>query len=196
MERRRRKRRRMAVEEEPRTTTIHDVPDDLLRQILLRLDSPLWLLRASCASKLLRRAITTGGRAFLRHAASLHPPIIVGHYHSRSTPWPRNAFVPSPPLAAPIIDSVDGGRFFPRRTLAEKRDRHVADCHGGLVLVLLFGSPPELIVYDPLTRRHQGIYRPPDHLAGRKFADAFLLDARRRRRRRLHIEFQGAVQVR
>ncbi|CAN6335039.1 unnamed protein product [Urochloa humidicola] len=177
--RQRRRKNRKVPAEEP--TTIHDVPDDLLRQIFLRLDSPFWLVRASCVSKPFRRAVITGGRTFLRLAASLHPPIIVGHYHSLRDPLPGNAFVPSPSaLPAPFVDVVDddSGRFLPRRTLYRTRDRHVTDCHGGLVLILLFGSPPELIVYDPLTRRHQGIYRPADDQAAgaHKFAGAFLLD--------------------
>ncbi|KAF8762912.1 hypothetical protein HU200_008757 [Digitaria exilis] len=60
-----------------------DVSDDLLRLIFLRLGSPLWLLRAASACRQFRRAVVSGGRAFLRLAAALHPPAIAGHYHFR-----------------------------------------------------------------------------------------------------------------
>ncbi|CAN6343858.1 unnamed protein product [Urochloa humidicola] len=150
------KRRRTTAEES--RTTIYDVPDDLLRQILLRLDSPLWLVRAACASKPLRRAIIAGGRAFLRLAASLHPPIIVGHYHDRSIG--RIAFVPSP-LPPPVA----AGRFsldFLPRDVTTTAYWEVSDCHGGLVLLReRYNYPPSIIVCDPLTRRYQGIPHPP-----------------------------------
>ncbi|CAL4905105.1 unnamed protein product [Urochloa decumbens] len=149
MELRPRQRRRItaAKEEKPRRTSIHDIPDDLLRQILLRLDSPLWLVRAACASKPLHRAVITGGHAFLRIAASLHPPAVVGHYHDRNVR--RITFVPSSSPAPPI----DGGRFT-LDFLPSHVTVTVADCHGGLILLHNdFGSLPSLIVCDPLTRR-------------------------------------------
>ncbi|RCV19542.1 LOW QUALITY PROTEIN: hypothetical protein SETIT_3G394200v2 [Setaria italica] len=165
MEPRPRQRRRKAGTEKPRT--IHDVPDDILRQILLGLDSPLWLLRAACACRQFRRAVASadGGRAFLRLAGSLHPPVVVGHYHNRSVR--PIAFVPSPWTLAPPIDC---GRFaldfLPRRIITTT-DWVVADCHGGLfVLWDSQNSPPNLIVCDPLTRRGQGIPHPPGKRAG------------------------------
>uniref|UniRef100_K3ZDQ1 F-box domain-containing protein n=1 Tax=Setaria italica TaxID=4555 RepID=K3ZDQ1_SETIT len=140
--------------------SIHDVPDDLLRQILLRLDSPLWLLRAASACRQFRCAVASAdsGRAFLRLASSLHPPVVIRHYHNR---WHHNcsssvrpiAFVPSPssPLAPPI----------------DVTDWEVADCHGGLVVLCdRQNSPPNLSVCDPLTRRYQGIPHPPGKRAG------------------------------
>ncbi|CAL5092313.1 unnamed protein product [Urochloa decumbens] len=166
MEPRPRQRRRTTVdEEEPTTTTaIYDVPDDLLWQILLRLDSPLWLVRAACASKPLRRAIITGGRAFLRLAASLHPPVVVGHYHEcyvRPT-----EFVPSSP-PPPIDGSRFSLDFLPRHVT----NWEVADCHGGLVLLHdYFGSLQGLIICDPLTRRYQGIPHPPEKRPGFSFS--------------------------
>ncbi|CAN6343852.1 unnamed protein product [Urochloa humidicola] len=161
-----RQRRRIAAEEnEPRTTTIvHDVPDDLLRQILLRLDSPLWLVRAACSCKLFRRAVAAGGRAFLRLAASLHPPVVVGHYHESSVC--PTAFVPSSP-APPI----DGSRFSLDFLPCNVTNWEVADCHGGLVLLRdYFGPLQGLIVCDPLTRRYHGIPHPPDERAGFSFS--------------------------
>ncbi|CAL4897767.1 unnamed protein product [Urochloa decumbens] len=150
--------RRRTTAEEP--TTIHDMPDDLLRQILLRLDSPLWLVRAACASKPLRRAIIAGGRAFLRHAASLHPPVVVGHYYERS--MRPIAFVPS---SSPAPPPVDAGRFalkFLPRDVTTTAYWEVSDCHAGLLLLRDgYNYPPNSIVCDPLTRRYQGIPHPP-----------------------------------
>jgi hypothetical protein len=87
-------------------STIHDLPDDMLRWILLRLDSPLCLVHAACACKRWRVGVTEGGdegRAFLRLASSLHPPTVVGQYHIHTSGDHR--FVPS---SSPIID---GSRF-------------------------------------------------------------------------------------
>ncbi|CAN6329877.1 unnamed protein product [Urochloa humidicola] len=154
-----------AEEEDPRTITIHDIPDDLLRQILLHLDSPLWLVRAACASKPLRRAVVGGGRAFLRLAASLHPPVIVGHYHNRS--MNRIAFVPSSTPPPPDRFALD---FLPR-DVTTTAFWEVSDCHGGLILLRgNFDNPPNIIVCDPLTRRYQGIPHPPVKRAAYAFA--------------------------
>jgi hypothetical protein len=146
-------------------STIHDLPDDLLRWILLRLDSSLWLIRAACVCKRWRRVVTDGGaeegRAFLRLASSLHPPTVVGQYHIHTSGDHR--FVPS---SSPI---VDGSRFSVDDFLDKDEQYacwHIADCHGGLVLLSMSdwpcaGSVPNLIVYDPLTRKHRSISGPP-----------------------------------
>jgi hypothetical protein len=66
--------------------SIHDVSDDLLwRIVLLRLNSPIWLICTACACKRWCRVVTDSadqGRAFLRLASSLHPPTVVGQYHN------------------------------------------------------------------------------------------------------------------
>ncbi|XP_066357342.1 uncharacterized protein [Miscanthus floridulus] len=98
-------------------STIHDLPDDSLRWILLRL------------------------------ASSLHPPTVVGQYHIHTSGDHR--FVPS---SSPIID---GSRFSVDDFLDKDNQYlrwHVADCHGGLVLLSMTygpcaGSVPNLIVY-------------------------------------------------
>ncbi|CAN6343853.1 unnamed protein product [Urochloa humidicola] len=183
MEQRPQQRRRKNTKS-PAATTIHDVPDELLRLILLRLDSPLWLLRAACASKRFRRAVITdaddAGRAILRLARSLHPPAVVGGYHNHSGPWRTIAFVPSSP-SAPIDDGRFSLDWLPEHldNITNSTGCRVADCHGGLVLLLrrvFAGSDlAELIVVDPLTRRHREIHRPPDEHTGSNFPDIFLL---------------------
>ncbi|CAN6348490.1 unnamed protein product [Urochloa humidicola] len=84
----------VAVEDEP-IRTIRSIRDDLLRMILLRLDSPLWLLRASCAAAPRNNSADddAGDRTFLRLARSLHPTTVAGHYYDRGTR--PNLFVPS-----------------------------------------------------------------------------------------------------
>ncbi|PVH63225.1 hypothetical protein PAHAL_3G497100 [Panicum hallii] len=168
-ERRRQRRRITAVaEEEPRS--VHDVPDELLRLILLLLDSPIWLVRAACACRRWRRAVADGGRAFLRLAGSFHLPAVVGHYHVRSCrPF---AFVSSPALP------INGGRFSLDFIPAIK-DWMVADYHGGLVLLRKLGGSLAnlIIVCDPLTRRYQGTRHPSEKQLDQAYAaGAFLLD--------------------
>ncbi|TVU49077.1 hypothetical protein EJB05_00368, partial [Eragrostis curvula] len=146
-------------------------------QHLLRLDAPLWLIRAASACKQWRRAVAGAddGAAFLRLARSLHPPTVVGRYLRNGG---SVTFVHSSPrpLLPPVSDrfSLD---FLP----IDLSEWKVVDCHGGLVplieLNLLHHVPsPSLIVCNPLTRRYQGVGCPPEKLSGNDFADAFLLD--------------------
>ncbi|KAF8762913.1 hypothetical protein HU200_008758 [Digitaria exilis] len=155
------KRRKITATAMRQPTSILDVPDDLLRLILLRLDSPRWLIRAACACRQFRRAVVSGGRAFLRLAAALHPPAIAGHYHFRGG-WFGIAFVPSPPPPPPIYIGRFSLDFLPR-ALVTTTNWEVVDCHGGLVLLRSsFENMADLIVCDPLTRRvlyQYGVYQ-------------------------------------
>ncbi|KAL6629547.1 hypothetical protein ACP70R_029312 [Stipagrostis hirtigluma subsp. patula] len=169
----RRRKNKKAAAEPPLTgpASIHDVPDDLLKLTLLRLDSSLWLIRAASVCKRWRGVIVAtddGAGPFLRLSRALHPPAIVGHYHLGRDPA---AFVPTSPPA------IDGGRFSSLGFLPdEKATWEVADCHGGLVLLYGPGRyAPDLIVCDPLTRQHQGIIHPRG-VGGYSFAGASLLD--------------------
>ncbi|KAF8692161.1 hypothetical protein HU200_039762 [Digitaria exilis] len=139
----------------PPPKSILDVPDDLLRLIFLRLDSPLWLIRTASTCKQFRHAIVSAGGAFLRLAATLHLPAIVGHYDNHR--GRRVMFEPTSPSSAPI----DVGRRRRRLSLdllprppTSSSEWSVADCHGGLVLLRSqLDGMPDLIVCDPLTRR-------------------------------------------
>ncbi|WVZ56873.1 hypothetical protein U9M48_007344 [Paspalum notatum var. saurae] len=71
--------------------SIHDTPDDLLILILLRLDSPLWLIRAAATCKLWR-GIIGGSDDFRRISRAHHPPAVAGHYLLDKD---LSAFVPS-----------------------------------------------------------------------------------------------------
>ncbi|CAL4888536.1 unnamed protein product [Urochloa decumbens] len=147
--RRRRKNKKKGAAADPPLTvpaSIHDVPLDLLKLILLRLDSSLWLIYAASVCKLWRGVIAganDGDGDFLRIFRSLHPPAIAGYYNlgsdATATRW------------------------------------KVADSHGGLVLLLEPPNRsryPDLIVCDPLTRRSQGINHPRGRYADR----VYLLD--------------------
>ncbi|CAL4970025.1 unnamed protein product [Urochloa decumbens] len=172
--RRRRKNKKKGATAEPPSTgpaSIHDVPLDLLKLILLRLDSSLWLIYAASVCKLWRGVIAganDGDGDFLRLFHSLHPPAIAGYYNLGSD---ATAFVPTSPPATGRV-----GRFRSLDFLPAGRTRwKVADSHGGLVLLLELPNRsryPDLIVCDPLTRRSQGI----NHPRGRYVDRVYLLD--------------------
>jgi hypothetical protein len=171
---RRKNKKKKTVTQQVGPTSIHDVPDGLLKLVLLRLDSTALLVRAASTCKRWRYVIAgdDGGANFLRLARALHPPpAIVGHYHLDRDP---TGFVPSSSNrsadAASRFSSLD---FLPA---AARARWEVADSLGGLVLLRQPDSVvyPDLIVCDPLARAYQGITHP--HLiAGYSFADASLL---------------------
>ncbi|GJN35495.1 hypothetical protein PR202_gb24278 [Eleusine coracana subsp. coracana] len=161
------------TEEEAAGAPATSVNDDLLRLILLRLDSPIWLIRAASACKRWGRAVAgdDGGASFLRLARSLHPPAVVGRYHSRWVPSPI-VFVPS--SSWPAAAHEEGGfslDFLPAGAKADYLSKlDVADCHGGLVLLLdrnkSSGGPfllPGLVVCDPVLYQFYDD-GPPHHL--------------------------------
>jgi hypothetical protein len=136
--------------------SIHDVPDDLLRLILLRLDS-VWLARAALTCKRWRGIV--GGAAFLRLSRALHPPAIAGHYHLCAE---TKEFIPSsmpPPIDSSRFSSFD---FLPGFGDKDKT-WWVADCYGGLVLLCQLGKcfkRSKLFVCDPLARLCRRIHHP------------------------------------
>ncbi|XP_040383507.1 uncharacterized protein LOC102721107 [Oryza brachyantha] len=180
------------------TTTVDDVPDHLLEDILLRLGpSSACLVRAAYACRRWHRVVT--GEGFLdafrdRHGERHH---VAGHYHtveahhdSASAVLPgggTSVFVPSPSLAG-----VDGGRFsldfLPENDDGGDSRWEIADSRGGLLLLTKKKRPyayhavddlrfsfSDLIVCEPLTRRYQGILCPAD-LRGYSCLGVFLLD--------------------
>ncbi|CAN6195569.1 unnamed protein product [Urochloa humidicola] len=172
------KSKRTSKNERPATgpASMHDLPDQLLELILLRLRSSACLLRAAAACKRWRRVITAPG--FLSRC--LHAPSdIAGHYHAFDPDWidhgsppitSNPAFIPSP---SPLGAAVDARRFsLDDDGVLPDSDSGwaLADSRGSLVL--LFKRPtgwaarahshtfPDLLVCEPLTRRRQGILRP------------------------------------
>ena len=62
-----------------RTTSIHDLPNELLELILLRVRTPVCLFRAVATCKLWHHVIASNG--FLQRVHSLHRPNhLLGHY--------------------------------------------------------------------------------------------------------------------
>ena len=133
----------------------HD-QDALLKLVLLRLDSPLWLLRAASTCKRWRRIIASDAFFLSLHGA---PPAVPGSYHNqRGSARPR--FKPSPSSAAATLDCRHFAlNFVPgdgRCSWTVKNSR------GSLLLLYREddGSKArhqDLIVCEPLMRRHEVI---------------------------------------
>ncbi|CAD6225304.1 unnamed protein product [Miscanthus lutarioriparius] len=168
-------------------TSANDVPDHVLELILLHLESSACLLRAAAACKRWRRIAVAAG--FLPRYRSLHAhaPFVAGHYHAFDPDWvdyesppitENPVFVPSPSL------TVDGRHFSLDDFLPDSDSGWaLAGSRGGLLLLFRrrtgwdahrrSRSFPDLLVCEPLTRRCQGILRPPEHAT---CLGVFLLD--------------------
>ncbi|BAS84471.1 uncharacterized protein [Oryza sativa Japonica Group] len=154
--------------------------DDLLDSILLRLDSPVCLIRAASVCKRWRRVVAADDAAgFLRRIRSLHRPTVYGHYstghedsieayfHSCRRPVPF--FLPSLPA------SVSTGHDFLRSY------REILDSCGTLLLLRRLNFTYKgITVYEPLTRRCRVIDDPPAPWNGKEYRDwgAYLLGCR------------------
>ncbi|XP_037426930.1 uncharacterized protein LOC119292199 [Triticum dicoccoides] len=174
--RRRNKRaRRPSREAEPTPTGptgVHHIPDHLLELVLLRVATPLALLRAASTCKRWCRLIFTDDATSPDHRfrRSLRAARVPGHYHVDGN---NHVFVPDP-LAADGFDrrqfSLDFLPAVPHGSLPWE----LADSRGGLLLFyrrdLVYyrmgrvwgGDPeylhfPDMLVCDPLNRRCQGI---------------------------------------
>ncbi|KAG8056481.1 hypothetical protein GUJ93_ZPchr0002g23523, partial [Zizania palustris] len=143
-------------------TTLHDLPDKLLELILLRLTSPLWLVRAAATCKRWRRVAANPN--FLRHIAR-PPHLVAGHYHyyrhhSKHHPN-RLAFVPSPTAAF----GANTRRFSLEYLPGGSSPWELIDSHRSLLLLAKARSAhrrrsfPDLVVCEPVTRRFKLIPR-------------------------------------
>ncbi|CAN6165359.1 unnamed protein product [Urochloa humidicola] len=131
------------------------IPAAALELALLRLDSPVWLLRAASTCKRWLRVVASA--AFLRRFRARHGAPVAGFYHNRNL-FLRPRFDPSPSAAA----GVDAGRFsldfLPGEDASSWR---ILDSRGSLLLLDREdcagkdnGSNKDMIVCEPLTRRH------------------------------------------
>ncbi|KAK1602703.1 hypothetical protein QYE76_007693 [Lolium multiflorum] len=164
----------------------HDVPDELLELVFLRLPSSLHLVRAACTCKRWRRIIAHGG--FLRRFRSLlaSSPLVAGHY--RVDDRKDGA---CPPGCNPVFflsPTADALGFRPEHfsldflTSRDSGSWDIADSQGGLVLLSECteeqgGEEPlfqDLIVCEPLSRQYRVIPRPA-WLHGSLYCGAFLL---------------------
>ncbi|KAL6864887.1 hypothetical protein ACP4OV_016038 [Aristida adscensionis] len=127
---------------------------DLLGEILLRLGSPTWLVRAALVSRRWLRAAS--GEAFLRRFRALHPPLLLGFYVSGES-IPRPEFVPMPAPAPQPPEHATAVRRAACFAL-DAFDEYwasVLDCRNGRVLVDFSDSGrPTHWVLTPL--RHAG----------------------------------------
>ncbi|GJM88473.1 hypothetical protein PR202_ga04541 [Eleusine coracana subsp. coracana] len=85
---------------------LQSMPVDIQEHILLQLDSPISLLRASSTCKLWRRLIA--GTVFLQRFRSLHRPPVVGYYHNTNHLLrPVPIFKPVPPVTTTIASRYE-----------------------------------------------------------------------------------------
>lgn len=137
-------------------TIIHDVPHDLLERILLRVRTPVSLIRAAATCKPWCRVIAGGG--FLRRFRRLNGPHILGrHYYYGD--GIRPVFVPlAAPEGKPAIDPARVSLDFLRSSY--HRIPVLQDSRDGL---LAFYLPFSVIICNPLTKQHRQISMPLAH---------------------------------
>ncbi|KAF0932410.1 hypothetical protein E2562_010325 [Oryza meyeriana var. granulata] len=130
--------------------------DDLLRGILLSLDFPTTLVRASLVCRRwLRHA---SDPAFLRRFRARNPPRLLGFYHTaHRDEQPEFVPLPQPPELAPVLRR---GGF--RLGGASGTDSAVVfDSRNGRVLRAEFPPPPHEVRFGVFTPLHPG-RQPPD----------------------------------
>ncbi|KAL6639194.1 hypothetical protein ACP70R_022924 [Stipagrostis hirtigluma subsp. patula] len=143
-------------------TSMNNIPDKLLELILRHLTSPLWMIHAAATCRRWRRIFTD-----LRFSLNFFrlPPYVAGHYHLLPVPsGGRPTFVPSSPAMS--IDrrhfSLD---FLPA---GGSKSWKLVDSNRSLLLLAkkkggwMRHCFPELLVCEPLTRRHRLIPRPAE----------------------------------
>ncbi|XP_044963161.1 uncharacterized protein LOC123419838 [Hordeum vulgare subsp. vulgare] len=168
----RRRKKRASPSTPSGPTGVHHLPDHLLELVLLRVGTPVALLRAASTCKRWRRLIFTDDEAFLaRLRRSLGAARVPGHYHVDDG---NNGHVFVPDTDSSALDrrhfSLDFLPAVPRGSLPWE----LADSRGGLLLFhrrdavyhrmgsVWEGDPeylhfPDMVVCDPLNRRCQGI---------------------------------------
>nr|CAB3456821.1 unnamed protein product [Digitaria exilis] len=148
-ERRRKKRKRSRLPAAEATSAVHNLSDDLLELLLLRLDSPVCLIRAAATCKHWRRVVAGG--AFLRRFRSLHPPAAIGTYYSinhhdnrpsygESHLWPQ-----VDPVFVPTSASASDGLQLSLDFVPPPADgpRELVDGRGSLLLLLREKERPD-----------------------------------------------------
>ncbi|CAN6361525.1 unnamed protein product [Urochloa humidicola] len=148
-----------------RATSIHDVPDELLELVLLRVPTTLCLFRAAATCKSWRRVVA--GAGFLSRFRSLHGPcLLLGHYCVNAKDMDdgitrlKAEFIPSP--SQPANNhlrqrlSLD---FLLRPPPCKDRHRRVlTDSHGGLLGFVRDNW--YAVVCDPWTRQYREVRFP------------------------------------
>ncbi|EAZ44256.1 hypothetical protein OsJ_28872 [Oryza sativa Japonica Group] len=149
------------------TTTLDDIPDTLLKHVLVGLSSPVCIVRAAATCRRWRRIIA---RSDYTRALRFPPLLDAGHYQAvdlryAAAPRPcggKIVYVPSASVDARrlALDFLPGGGSASRSSWKWE----LVDSEGGLLLLAKTRRRrfPELIVCDPLARRHVVIPPIPD----------------------------------
>ncbi|GJM99073.1 hypothetical protein PR202_ga16138 [Eleusine coracana subsp. coracana] len=140
---------------------LHGIPDDILELILLHLDSPICLVRASSTCKRWRHIVA--GTVFLQRFRSLHEPPVVCSYRNNRLVKSRPDYEPSPSKSPATIDS----RYLSLDFLPVnfKGCWNIRDSRGSVLLLdreyirEAYSRDTDMFVCEPLTRRCQLIPR-------------------------------------
>ncbi|XP_066358459.1 uncharacterized protein [Miscanthus floridulus] len=181
LRRRRRRRRRTDPLTEPYPLPpARNVPDEILEEIFLRLDAAEDLARASAACTTFRRVVSA--RRFLHRFRCLHPPPVLGFLEFDAL----GTFHPAEPphRAAPAARALAEAADFTFSFLGTRHCWRVCDARDSRVLLYrrtsITAAFADLMVCDPLHRRHVELPAIPDDLAaatggsGMQEFDAFL----------------------
>ncbi|OQU79580.1 uncharacterized protein LOC8070145 isoform X1 [Sorghum bicolor] len=140
-------------------------PDEILEEIFLRLDAAEDLARASAACTAFHRVVSA--RRFLHRFRCLHPPPVLGFLEFDALGTFRPAEPPH--RAAPAARALAQAADFTFSFLGNPYSWHVCDARDSRVLlyrrVRITSVFADLMVCDPLHRRHVELPAIPDDLA-------------------------------
>nr|XP_045085497.1 uncharacterized protein LOC123494303 [Aegilops tauschii subsp. strangulata] len=163
----------------PREMASLPIPDDLLREIFIRLPTPTDLVRASATCVSFRRVVAD--RSFLRRYRKLHAPPLLGFLNPHSSFHPAVPPHPAASAACAVALAADFSFSFVPAP-ATSYCWTVRDIRDGRFLLVSAGHDfwcGEMVVCDPLHRRYIRLPPIPDDLAATVanpgFSETFLV---------------------